>query len=139
MIQTTELTIRTKGHCDVHDLTPSLREAIQQSGIREGQVLVFVPGSTAGVTTVEFEPGVVRDLHEFFEAIIPERRDYHHHGTWGDDNGASHLRAALLKPALPIPFRDSTPLLGTWQQLVLVDFDTRARRRTVIFQLTGEA
>ena len=139
MIQTTELTIRTKGHCDVHDLTAPLREAIQQSGIREGQVLVFVPGSTAGVTTVEFEPGMVRDLQEFFDEILPERRDYHHHATWGDDNGASHLRAALLKPALPVPFRDSIPLLGTWQQLVLVDFDTRTRRRTVIFQVTGEA
>lgn len=139
MIRTTELTIRTKGHCDVHDLTIPLRETIQQSGIREGQVLVFVPGSTAGVTTVEFEPGMLRDLQEFFDEILPERRDYHHHATWGDDNGASHLRAALLKPALPIPFRDRTPLLGTWQQLVLVDFDTRARRRTVIFQVTGEA
>ncbi len=138
MIRTTEVTVKTQGHCDVHDLTAPLREAIQKSGIREGQVLVFVPGSTAGVTTVEFEPGMVRDLQEFFEAIIPERRDYHHHATWGDDNGASHLRAALLKPALPIPFRDSKPLLGTLQQLVLVDFDTRPRSRTVIFQLTGD-
>ncbi len=139
MIRTIDITVTTKGHCDVHDLTAFMGEAIQKSGLREGQVLVFVPGSTAGVTTVEFEPGVVRDLREFFDAIIPERRNYHHHATWGDDNGASHLRAALLKPALPIPFRDSKPLLGTWQQLVLVDFDTRPRRRRVIFQLTGES
>ncbi|MFQ5801927.1 MAG: secondary thiamine-phosphate synthase enzyme YjbQ [Candidatus Methylomirabilales bacterium] len=139
MICTTDVTVATKGHCDVRDLTPSLREAVQQSGLREGQALVFIPGSTAGITTVEFEPGLIRDLREFFEAILPERRDYHHHTTWGDDNGASHLRAALLKPSLLIPFRDSKPLLGTWQQVVLVDFDTRPRRRTVIFQLTGES
>jgi len=139
MIRTIEIMVATKGHCDVHDLTDSVHDAIRKSGLREGQVLVFIPGSTAGVTTVEFEPGVIRDLREFFDAIIPERRDYHHHATWGDDNGASHLRAALLKPALPIPFKESKPLLGTWQQLVLVDFDTRPRRRRVIFQLNGDA
>lgn len=99
MIRTIEIMVATKGHCDVHDLTDSVHDAIRKSGLREGQVLVFIPGSTAGVTTVEFEPGVVRDLREFFDAIIPEGRDYHHHATWGDDNGASHLRAALLKPA----------------------------------------
>lgn len=139
MIRTTEVSVDTQGHCDVHDLTASLRQAIQRSGLREGQVLVFIPGSTAGVTTVEFEKGIVRDLQEFFESILPEGGHYHHHATWGDDNGASHLRAALLKPALPIPFRDGKPLLGEWQQLVLVDFDTEPRRRTVIFHLTGDS
>ena len=106
--------------------------------MREGQVLVFVAGSTAGVTTVEFEPGLVKDLNEFFQKIIPEGPDYHHHNTWGDDNGSSHVRASLLKPSLTIPFRDGRLLLGTWQQVVVIDFDTRPRRRKVILQFTGE-
>ena len=138
MMRTSETTLATRGHCDVHDLTPALRAAILASGLREGAVLVFVPGSTAGVTTVEFEPGLVRDLGEFFERLLPEKSDYHHHATWGDDNGASHVRAALVGPSVTIPFAEGTPLLGTWQQVVLVDFDTQARRRKVVFQVTGE-
>ena len=105
MIRTTDLVLETVGHCDVHDITPKLSAAIGNSGLHEGHLLVFVPGSTAGVTTVEFEPGLVRDLNEFFEKLIPEGRDYHHHATWGDDNGSSHVRAALLGPSLMIPFR----------------------------------
>ncbi len=138
MIVTTEVSISTKGHCDVHDLTPALHQALGQLRIAEGQVLVFVPGSTAGVTTIEFEPGLKRDLREFFERILPEAGHYHHHATWGDDNGSSHLRAALLKPSLTVPFKDGRLLLGTWQQVVLVDFDTRPRRRTLVFQFMGE-
>jgi len=138
MIQTTEIRIDTKGHCDVRDITGDLSNAIEESGLREGQALAFVPGSTAGITTVEFEPGLVRDLEEFFESLLPEKRDYHHHRTWGDDNGSSHMRAALLKPSLTIPFTDGRLILGTWQQVVFVDFDTRPRRRTVILQLVGE-
>ena len=106
MIRTTEFMLETTGHCDVHDLTSKLGVAIGKSGLDEGQILVFVPGSTAGVTTVEFEPGLIRDLDEFFEKLIPEGRDYHHHATWGDDNGSSHVRAALLGPSLIIPFRE---------------------------------
>lgn len=138
MIQTTQITLETKGHCDVRDITPALTKAIEDSGMVEGQVLAFVPGSTAGITTVEFEPGLVRDLEEFFETLIPEGPDYHHHATWGDDNGSSHVRAALLKPSLTIPFSNGQLLLGTWQQVVFVDFDTRSRRRSVIVQLLGE-
>ena len=138
VFRTAKFNIPTEGHCDIQDLTPTLRKHLEDSGLHEGQALVFIPGSTAGITTVEFEPGLVRDLHEFFEKIIPERRDYHHHATWGDDNGASHLRAALLKPSLTIPFADGQLLLGTWQQVVLVDFDTHKRRRTVVLQLIGE-
>jgi len=123
----------------VHDLTRHVREAIAASGHREGRVLVFVPGSTAGVTTVEYEPGLVRDLQEFFETLIPERRDYHHHRTWGDDNGSSHVRAALMKPSVEVPFANGEPMLGTWQQVVLIDFDTRSRRREVVIQIDGEA
>ncbi len=122
----------------MHDITPELERSVRDSGMAQGQVLAFVPGSTAGVTTVEFEPGLVRDLGEFFQRWIPEGPDYHHHATWGDDNGSSHVRAAMLKPSLTIPFDNGRLLLGTWQQVVLVDFDTRGRRRTVVVQVTGE-
>jgi secondary thiamine-phosphate synthase enzyme len=138
VIKTSEHFIRTRGHCDIHDLTSKLQLALTASGVKEGQALVFVAGSTAGVTTVEFEPGLVRDIHEFFERLIPEDQDYFHHATWADDNGSSHLRAALLKPSLSIPFKDGKLLNGTWQQVVLIDFDTRPRDRSVVFQFCGE-
>ena len=138
MIRTVQIDLQTRGHCDVKDVTPALREALSKSGLREGQATVFVAGSTAGVTTVEFEPGLVEDLNEFFQKIIPEGPDYHHHATWGDDNGSSHVRAALLKPSLTIPFAGGQFVLGTWQQVVVIDFDTRPRRRNVILQLMGE-
>jgi secondary thiamine-phosphate synthase enzyme len=138
MISTVDIELQTRGHCDVQDITPSLQDELKKSGMHEGQVLVFVAGSTAGVTTVEFEPGLVKDLNEFFQKIIPEGPDYHHHNTWGDDNGSSHMRASLLKPSLTIPFSSGRLLLGTWQQVVVIDFDTRPRRRKVILQFTGE-
>lgn len=138
MIRTVQVDLQTRGHCDVKDVTSALREALSKSGLREGQATVFVVGSTAGVTTVEFEPGLVEDLNEFFQKIIPEGPDYHHHDTWGDDNGSSHVRAALLKPSLTIPFVGGQLVLGTWQQVVVIDFDTRPRRRNVILQLMGE-
>jgi secondary thiamine-phosphate synthase enzyme len=138
MISTVDIELQTRGHCDVQDITPSLQDELKKSGMHEGQVLVFVAGSTAGVTTVEFEPGLVKDLNEFFQKIIPEGPDYHHHNTWGDDNGSSHLWASLLKPSLTIPFSSGRLLLGTWQQVVVIDFDTRPRRRKVILQFAGE-
>jgi secondary thiamine-phosphate synthase enzyme len=138
MISTIQIDIQTRGHCDVKDVTPLVQQALTKSGLQEGQATVFVAGSTAGVTTVEFEPGLVKDLNEFFQKIIPEGPEYHHHATWGDDNGSSHVRAALLKPSLTIPFKNGRLLLGTWQQVVVVDFDTRERRRPVIFQFMGE-
>jgi secondary thiamine-phosphate synthase enzyme len=138
MISTIQIDIQTRGHCDVKDVTPLVQQALTKSGLQEGQATVFVAGSTAGVTTVEFEPGLVKDLNEFFQKIIPEGPEYHHHATWGDDNGSSHVRAALLKPSLTIPFKNGRLLLGTWQQVVVVDFDTRGRRRPVIFQFMGE-
>jgi len=137
-IHTTEIELETRGHCDVKDVTPKLRDALSKSKLQQGQATVFVAGSTAGVTTVELEPGLVKDLAEFFQKIIPEGPAYHHHDTWGDDNGSSHVRAALLKPSLTIPFANGQLLLGTWQQVVVIDFDTRARRRTLIFQIMGE-
>jgi secondary thiamine-phosphate synthase enzyme len=138
VINTTEIELHTQGHCDVQDITPSLQDQLKRNGMQEGQVLVFVAGSTAGVTTVEFEPGLSKDLHEFFQKIIPEGPDYHHHEMWGDDNGSSHVRASLLKPSLTIPFSGGRLLLGTWQQVVVIDFDTRPRTRKIILQYTGE-
>jgi secondary thiamine-phosphate synthase enzyme len=138
MIRTIQIELQTRGHCDVKDVTLALQDSLAKTGLKEGQATVFVTGSTAGVTTVEFEPGLVKDLNEFFQKIIPEGPDYHHHDTWGDDNGSSHVRAALLKPSLAIPFSDGRLLLGTWQQVVVIDFDTRARRRNVVFQFLGE-
>ena len=138
MIRTIQFALQTRGHCDVKDVTSTVSEALTSSGLQEGQATVFVAGSTAGVTTVEFEPGLVKDLNEFFQKIIPEGPDYHHHNTWGDDNGSSHVRAALLKPSLTIPFLKGKLLLGTWQQVVIIDFDTRPRNRDVIVQLAGE-
>jgi secondary thiamine-phosphate synthase enzyme len=138
MIRTIQFALQTRGHCDVKDVTPTVSEALKSSGLQEGHATVFVAGSTAGVTTVEFEPGLVKDLNEFFQKIIPEGPDYHHHDTWGDDNGSSHVRAALLKPSLTIPFLKGKLLLGTWQQVVIIDFDTRPRNRDVIVQLAGE-
>ena len=138
MIRTIQIELQTRGHCDVKDVTPALQDALTKTGFKEGQATVFVSGSTAGVTTVEFEPGLVKDLNEFFQKIIPEGPDYHHHDTWGDDNGSSHVRAALLKPSLTIPFAAGRLLLGTWQQVVVIDFDTRERRRSVVFQFFGE-
>ena len=99
MIRTIDFVLETAGHCDVHDITSKLGAELGNSRMVQGQILIFVPGSTAGVTTVEFEPGLVRDLNEFFEGLIPEGRDYHHHATWGDDNGSSHVRAALIGPS----------------------------------------
>jgi secondary thiamine-phosphate synthase enzyme len=138
MIKTSEHVVQTKGYCDIHNLTPALRRELSASGLKEGQALVWVAGSTAGVTTVEFEPGLVRDINELFERLIPEKRDYFHNQAWGDDNGCSHLRAALLKPSLTIPFKNGQLLTGTWQQVVLIDFDTRPRQRSTIFQFAGE-
>src|SRR5262245_50640933 len=138
MIRTSQIELRTRGHCDVKDVTSALTQELAKSGLQTGQATVFVAGSTAGVTTVEFEPGLVKDLNEFFQRIIAEGPDYHHHATWGDDNGSSHIRAALLHPSLTVPFSGGRLLLGTWQQVVVIDFDTRPRQRTVVFQLMGE-
>src|SRR4030095_3647743 len=137
-IQTTQGELETRGHCDVKDVTAALHAALAKSALKEGQATVFVAGSTAGVTTVEFEPGLVKDLAEFFQKIIPEGPPYHHHDTWGDDHGSSHVRAALLNPPRPIPVAAVKFLLGTWQQIVVIDFDTRPRQRSVVFQFMGE-
>jgi secondary thiamine-phosphate synthase enzyme len=106
--------------------------------MKDGQVMVFIPGSTAGVTTIEYEPGALKDLKEAFERLISRNMDYEHNRRWGDGNGFSHVRAALCKASLTVPFADRRLLLGTWQQIVVVDFDSRPRRRSIILQFMGE-
>ncbi len=133
MVRTYRFRVETRGHTDVVDITDEIECAVAESG--DGVATVFVPGSTAGLTTIENEPGLVRDLQDAFEKIAPEGADYYHHDRWNDNNGSSHIRAALVGPSLSVPFSGGKLLLGTWQQVVLVDFDTRARNREVTVQV----
>ncbi len=137
IIKTKELTLKTQGFCDIHDLTPAAEEFLRLSAVKEGQFLIHVPGSTAAVTTIEYEPGVLKDLCRALAQIAPEDIPYEHDKAWGDGNGFSHVRAALMKPSLCIPVAEGRLILGTWQQIVLLDFDNRPRRRRVIFQVLG--
>lgn len=131
--------VATRGEGDVLDLTPAVLECVESAGLREGIASLFVPGSTAGLTTVEFEPGVVSDLAACFDRLVPRDLDYAHELTWHDGNGHSHVRAALLGPSLVLPVSGGRPVLGTWQQVVLVDFDNRPRRRAWTVTLLGES
>ena len=137
-IRTKKITEKTAGYCDIVDITPKLREHIDSERIRTGLITLFVSGSTAALTTIEHEPGLIQDLKEFVERLIPSNRRYHHDARWGDDNGFSHLRASLFGPSLAIPIEDGLPCLGTWQQVILIDFDNRPRTREIIVQLIGE-
>ncbi len=138
MIRTTEHEVRTSGQGDATDVTDQVQSAISTSGARQGLATVFVSGSTAGVTAIEFEAGVVSDLDGALEKVAPRRGEYRHHLRWGDDNGSAHVRAGLVGPSLVVPFRDGRLVLGTWQQIVLVEFDTRARTRRYVIQVMGE-
>jgi secondary thiamine-phosphate synthase enzyme len=137
MVKTITEEVRTSGQGDAHDITPLVSSAVQRSGLTSGTAIVFVVGSTAGITTLEYEPGVVQDLNRVFEQLAPRRGEYRHHLRWGDDNGSSHVRAALLGPSIAVPFTGGSLLLGTWQQIVLVELDTRGRTRTVVVQTLG--
>ncbi len=138
MIRTVRFTLSTSGQGDAHDITAKAAGALNESGLKSGVMTVFVTGSTAAVTTIEFEPGAVSDFNRLFEQLAPRRGDYRHHLRWGDDNGSSHVRAALLGPSLTIPFVDGALTLGTWQQIIVVEFDTSARRREIVVQMIGE-
>jgi secondary thiamine-phosphate synthase enzyme len=133
-----KIRVSTKGHTDVIDITDSVSDLLEKHKLQTGSVTVFVSGSTAGVTTVEYEPGLVKDLPEAFEKIAPTGKSYHHDATWGDNNGYAHVRASLLGPSLTIPFNNGGLLLGTWQQIVLIDFDDRPRERVIVVQLIGD-
>jgi secondary thiamine-phosphate synthase enzyme len=137
-IHSKTITESTAGFCDIIDITAKFKEQIRLARMRIGTASLFVKGSTAALTTIEHESGLVKDLQEFLETHIPADRRYHHNDRWGDDNGFSHLRAALFGPSLAIPIVDGEPCLGTWQQIVLLDFDNRPRGREIIVQLIGE-
>ena len=137
-IETKKITESTAGFCAIIDITAKLKEHIQRAKIRAGTATLFVSGSTAALTTIEHEPGLIEDLKEFVEKYIPSDRRYHHDDRWGDDNGFSHLRASLFGPSLAIPIENGAPSLGTWQQVILLDFDNRPRTREIIVQLIGE-
>ena len=138
MVTTHTHEIATKGQGDSHDVTRAVARAVAESGIRTGTVTVFVVGSTAGVTTIEFEPGAIHDLSAVFDELAPRGGEYQHHLRWGDDNGSSHVRAALLGPSVTIPFRDRELMLGQWQQIAVLEFDTRPRRREIVMQIVGD-
>jgi len=138
MVVTLRRDVQTKGQGDGHDITEMIAATLAASGCRAGIVTIFVVGSTAAVTTIEFEPGAVADLNGVLEAIAPRAHDYRHHLRWGDDNGSSHVRAALLGPSLTVPFAEAKLLLGTWQQILLLECDTRPRRREIVIQIVGE-
>ncbi len=129
--------VETKGFADVLDVTPQVERAVSESGVQSGIVLAFTPGSTAGLTTMEYEPGAVSDLKDAVARIAPEGIAYAHDARWGDGNGFSHVRAALLGPSLALPIRGGALVTGTWQQIVLVDFDNRPRSRRVEVQVLG--
>jgi secondary thiamine-phosphate synthase enzyme len=134
---TKEIQVSTQGFNSVHDITDEAANAVSESGIRDGFVIIFVAGSTAGVTTLEFEPGLVSDLNDALERWAPSRIRYAHDERWHDGNGFSHIRSALIGTSFTVPVHDARLLLGTWQQIVLVDFDNRARTRKIIFQVAG--
>lgn len=133
-----EIQIQTRGFTDILDITPQVSKALSESEVTNGILLVFVPGSTAAITTIEFEPGLRKDMPEFFEKIIPQNINYHHDKTWGDGNGYAHVRAALIGPSLSIPVLNKRMTLGTWQQIVLIDFDNRPRQRKVLVEIMGD-
>ena len=138
MVVTERISLETKGHCDIIDITREVAEQVARANIASGTVTLFVAGSTAGITTIEFEPGLISDLKEAWQRLAPDNIAYGHDRAWGDGNGHSHVRASLLGASLVIPFQDMRLTLGTWQQIVLVDFDNRPRSRQVVVQIMGE-
>lgn len=129
---------KTRGAGDLVDLTEEIADLVGTSSLQTGQVLLFVVGSTCAISTIEYEPALTRDLEEFYEKIVPSRRPYRHDDTWGDANGFSHIRAFFTGPSLTIPFEHGKMTLGTWQQVVLAEFDNRPRDREIVVHITGD-
>ncbi len=138
MVSSHTININTRGFCDIIDITDDVQGKVKESGIKNGIVTVFIPGATGGITTIEYETGLIKDLKELMEEIIPENKDYHHNRRWGDGNGFSHLRASLIGPSVTIPINEGSLTLGTWQQIVFIDFDNNPRNRKIICQIVGE-
>lgn len=137
-IETYSISISTKGNCDIVDITDKVDNLITQNNFNEGNVLVFVGGSTAGITTIEYEPGLLKDYPKFFDRIAPTSINYEHDNTWHDGNGHSHVRAALQGASITVPFSKGRLMLGTWQQIIFIDFDNRSRKREITVQITGK-
>jgi secondary thiamine-phosphate synthase enzyme len=138
MIKSTTVSFTTRGNADVRDITDQIARAVQASGLKSGAVTIFCPSSTSGLTTIEYEDGCLSDLRRLFDEIVSPNREYAHNARWGDGNGHSHIRAALLGASLTVPFEGGRMLLGTWQQIIHVDFDTRPRQREIVVQINGE-
>jgi secondary thiamine-phosphate synthase enzyme len=137
-IATEFLSVKTEGNTDIIDITGEVQQVISKFKFTEGSAAVFAVGSTAGITTVEYEPGLIKtDLPQLFDMLAPYGKHYAHHNTWGDDNGSSHVRATLLGCSLVVPFVDGKMILGTWQQIIYIDFDTRSRSRRIVVQVSG--
>ena len=137
-VKTASISLSTGGDADIHDITEQVAQAVFKSGLSNGMITIFCPSSTSALTTIEYESGAVSDLKRLFEEIIPQDKDYAHNARWHDGNGHSHIRAALLGPSLTIPFVDGQLTLGTWQQIIYVDFDNKPRKRELILQFIGE-
>ncbi len=138
MIELYYIELNTKGKDEIINISDELRNILLKSNITNGNILVFVPGSTGAISTIEYEPGLVKDVPELMEKIIPENRHYHHNDTWHDGNGYSHLRATLIGPSLIIPFEEKILILGTWQQVVFLEFDNKPHHRKIAVQIMGE-
>ncbi len=137
-VVTKTLSFNTKGNDDIIDITQQVQDVLSGSGLSSGTVTVFVPGSTASVTTIEYEPGLLGDFPRAMEKLAPKGERYGHDARWGDGNGHSHVRASTIGPGLVVPFQNGRLMLGTWQQIVFIDFDNRPRARNVIVQAMGE-
>lgn len=138
LVKNIEDKISTQGYGDLKNITDRLVRILDGSGVKNGLLTVFITGSTAAITTFEFEPGLIKDLAELYDKLAPQNKRYHHDATWGDGNGFSHVRAALQGPSLSIPIKDGSLVLGTWQQVVIADFDNRPRTRKFIVNIIGE-
>ena len=137
-IATKRIQINTNGHADTINVTTDISREVNNSGINSGIVTVFIPGSTAGICTIEYEPGLISDIKDMWERLVPSNLNYEHNKAWGDENGHSHVRSSLLGTSITIPFVSKRLTLGTWQQVVIVDFDNRPRSREIILQIIGE-
>jgi secondary thiamine-phosphate synthase enzyme len=138
MVVTKNINMQSKGNGDIIDITPEVQQQLSETKISDGTVTLFISGSTAGLTTIEFEPGLIADFKEMWQRNVPQELNYEHNRAWGDGNGHSHVRASLLGASLVVPFSGGRLALGTWQQIVVVDFDNRARSRRVVIQVMGE-
>jgi secondary thiamine-phosphate synthase enzyme len=137
-VSTKTITIISNGENDIIDITWQIDEAIKESTLQDGVVVIFVSGSTAAITTIEYEPGLKKDFPKMLARIAPRGIEYEHDNTWHDGNGHSHVRASLIGPSLTVPFKDGRMMLGVWQQIVVVEMDTRRRERTIVLQIIGE-